>query len=83
MDQVCEAVNKKLSDEQKEWCSRPYNLEEIKEVVDQMHPIKAPGPGPDGIPALFFQKYWHIVGKDISEKVSSILNDNCSPESLN
>ncbi|PNY16580.1 ribonuclease H, partial [Trifolium pratense] len=81
MDQVCEAVNKKLSDDQKDWCSQPYNLEEVKEAVDQMHPLKAPGP--DGIPALFFQKYWHIVGKDTCLKVLSILNDNGTPESLN
>lgn len=46
-----------------------------------MHPLKAPGP--DGLPALFYQKYWNIVGKDVEELVLKILNDNMSPESLN
>ena len=37
--------------------------EEIKTALFQMHPNKAPGP--DGMHALFFQKFWHVVGNDI------------------
>lgn len=46
-----------------------------------MHPLKSPGP--DGIPALFFQKYWKLVGNDISSMVLSILNEEVSLENIN
>ncbi|XP_074313486.1 uncharacterized protein LOC141648659 [Silene latifolia] len=34
--------------------------EEVLEALNQMHPLKAPGP--DGMNGLFYQTYWHIVG---------------------
>ena len=38
----------------------------------QMHPSKSPRP--DGMPPFFFQKYWHIVGQDVTTVVLSVLN---------
>lgn len=46
-----------------------------------MGPYKAPGP--DGFQAAFFQRYWSIVGRDMTETVLSILNGQGTPEALN
>ncbi|CAJ2671909.1 unnamed protein product [Trifolium pratense] len=46
-----------------------------------MHPLKAPGP--DGLPALFYQKYWHIVGVEVQNLALSILNQNGDPRDIN
>jgi len=54
---------------------------EVKDAIDQMHPLKAPGP--DGLPALFYQKFWHIVGRDIQQLALSVLNDEVTPIYVN
>jgi len=41
-----------------------YNSKEVKQALFQMQPSKSPGL--DGMPPFFFQKYWHIVGQDIT-----------------
>jgi len=61
---VTEAMNDELT--------RDYTEEEIKTALDSMRDLKAPGP--DGMPALFYKKFWHIVGKDVVKEVSEVLN---------
>ena len=46
-----------------------------------MHPTKFPGS--DGMPPLFFQKYWSIVGQVVIDCVLNILNTGEMPPKLN
>ena len=46
-----------------------------------MHPTKFPGS--DGMPPLFFQKYWSIIGQDVIDCVLNILNTSEMPLKLN
>ena len=41
----------------------PVTNEEIERAIFQMGPHKAPGP--NRIPAFFFQEFWDIVKQDI------------------
>jgi hypothetical protein len=72
IEATCQVVNGKLSNEHKSWCELNYTREEIKEAIYQMHPLKTPGP--DGLPAMFYQKYRHIVGEDVQNLALGILN---------
>ncbi|CAL8164298.1 unnamed protein product [Prunus armeniaca] len=48
------------------------NTPKMKHPVFQMYPTKAAGP--DGMPLVFFQKYWHIVGNDMSRAIINFLS---------
>ena len=46
-----------------------------------MAPLKAPGP--DGMPPLFFQHYWNLIGDDVSHSILHFLNTASFPENFN
>ncbi|KAA3467671.1 reverse transcriptase [Gossypium australe] len=48
-------------------------MEEIHQALKGMGPTKVLGW--DGFPALFFQKYWHIVGKEVEDFCLETLNE--------
>jgi hypothetical protein len=52
-----------LTREESEALEAPISESEIKEVVFSCYPVGAPGP--DGLPFLFYQKYWEYVKHDI------------------
>lgn len=56
-----------ITPEQRLELVKQVSKDEVKNVVFQMGSLKAPGP--DGIPASFYQKHWEIVGDDIYEVV--------------
>ena len=49
-----------------------YTLDEVRWALFQMYPLKSPSP--DGMSPFFFQKYWNIVGSNVTEAILSVLN---------
>ncbi|XP_074306059.1 uncharacterized protein LOC141641287 [Silene latifolia] len=80
-EDVTAGVEGRVSDEINGELREPYTEAEIVDALNQMHPLKAPGP--DGMNALFFQTYWHIVGPSIIRACLSILNGHGIPEDTN
>ena len=57
----------------KAFLDTPFIALEVKKAIHQMGPLKSPGL--DGMFALFYQKYWHIVGNDTTNIVLNFLNN--------
>ena len=58
-----------------------FTREEVFTALKRMEPLKAPGL--DGLPSLFFQHYWQLVGDDVTEAVLSCLTSSVIPPSIN
>ena len=58
-----------ITDEENESICLPLSLFEIKQTIYGMQNLKAPGP--DGLPPLFYKKYWPIVGDAITKAIQS------------
>ena len=66
-------MNNKLSADFKAW--------EVHEAVKQMALLKAPGP--NGMPPIFFQNFWPLVGAEVTTFVLQFLNTATFPSHLN
>uniref|UniRef100_A0A803MDI0 Uncharacterized protein n=1 Tax=Chenopodium quinoa TaxID=63459 RepID=A0A803MDI0_CHEQI len=57
--QGLKGITASLTEDQKDWLSKPYSRHKIKNALFAMKPWKSPGP--DGIQAGFYQKNWAWV----------------------
>ena len=81
MEECLNTVPQKMTTEMTEELMRPYSVEEVKAALFQMGSTKAPGP--DGMNALFYQKFWHIVGNDVCSAVLDFLNSGTMLPEIN
>ena len=58
-----------------------FSENEVHVALNQMAPLKAPGT--DGMPPIFYQHYWDLVGKDITQSVVSFLNSTSLSKHIN
>ena len=73
-DVVLSCVKPRVTNEINNVPLRPFLGKEARKALMDMHPTKSPCP--DGLPALFFQKFWNIVGLDITKVALHILNEH-------
>lgn len=81
MDHILSGVECCISTEDNRLLSQPFCEEEIYLALKDIKPLKALRL--DGFPTIFFQKCWHIIGKEISLFYLNILNNNSSFDRIN
>jgi hypothetical protein len=60
---------------------RVFTPEEVDSALNQMHPLKSPGP--DGMSAVFYQHSWSLVRNEVCLAVLDYLNKGIFDVSIN
>ncbi|KAH1130307.1 hypothetical protein J1N35_001685 [Gossypium stocksii] len=71
-EHLLSGINCCISEEDNTRLIAGYTKEEIQEALSELGPTKAPGE--DGLPALFYQKCWPIIGEEVASFCLGVLN---------
>ncbi|XP_075633544.1 uncharacterized protein LOC142606010 [Castanea sativa] len=81
MEECINAISNKVTLEMQQMFSNDFTAKEVEVALFQMGPTKAPGPG--GMNALFYQKFWHVVGEIVIMVVLDFLNSGNMVPNIN
>lgn len=72
IDEVLNCVQVKVTQGMNEELAAPFSSDEIWEALKDMGELKAPGA--DGMPVVFYKRFWSLVGSKVKEEVLQVLN---------
>ena len=78
---LLQKVQRKVTLHMNDFLLAPYSADDVRRAVFSIGDLKAPGP--DGLHAIFFKKYWHILGDDITQEVLLAINSRKIPAKWN
>jgi hypothetical protein len=81
VDLVIQCIPQVFSVEKNTTQTRDFTARKVDQALKQMAPLKAPSH--NGMPLLFYQTFWHVVGNEVIEVVLNFLNGGTLPNSLN
>ncbi|KAM0845230.1 hypothetical protein ACQ4PT_056506 [Festuca glaucescens] len=74
-------VPKVVIEEMITFLTKPFSNDEIKQALNSMGDLKAPGP--NGMSALFYKRFWELVGEKVQNEVLQVLNGAPMPAEWN
>lgn len=81
IEEVLRAVPAKVDMNMNEALCAHYSSEEIKAALDNIGDLKAPGL--DGMPAIFYKRFWGTVGDQVTKEALNVLRGGAMPEGWN
>jgi hypothetical protein len=81
MTQVVDVLEPRVTPHMNEMLLKELTVEEVGIALNQMSPMKAPGP--DGFSVEFYQKNWASIGVEVSNVVIHVLNNGCLNKDIN
>lgn len=65
-------MGNRISHAQNALLKEDFSAEEVKEAIFSMHPDKSPCP--DGMNPSFYQRFWRIIGSDVTRACLQVLS---------
>ena len=81
MTGLLNAVTPSVTEEMNQLLARDFQASEIAQAIKQMHPHTAPGP--DGLPPLFYQRFWSFTSNCFIQATLGFLNHGIVPPDFN
>jgi hypothetical protein len=78
---VLDSITPRVSEQMNTYLASDYSEEEVKKALDDMGDLKAPGA--DGMPAIFYKRFWGTVGDTVVKEVLQVLRGGSIPEGWN
>ena len=79
--QILNAVEAKVTEPMNDSLLKDFTADEVRRALDNIGDLKAPGP--DGMSAIFYKKFWDIIGDQIVMEVLGVLNGGPVPSEWN
>lgn len=80
-DPVFESFTPKVTEEMNASLVRRVSKEEIREALFSINADSAPGP--DGMKGAFFQKYWGLIGEQVTKEIQEVFESGVMPKEWN
>lgn len=74
-------VNRKVTNNMNQLLLAPFSGEEVKKALFGIGDLKAPGP--DGLHAIFYKRFWGMLGEDLVTEVLEAVNTYSVPQGWN
>lgn len=81
IEEVLDCVQARVTQEINDNLAVPFSSDEVWEALKEMGDLKAPGA--DGMPVIFYKKFWSLMGSKVKEEVLEVLNGAAMPVGWN
>ena len=78
---VLSLVKRRVSTEMNNALLSPYTADDVRKALFDIGDLKAPGP--DGLHAIFYKRFWPMLGDDLIEEVLKAVNTCTIPSGWN